>query len=430
MNSAELIETQATIIGSGLTGMAAALFGARSGLQTAVVGATGASDFSSGLIDLFGVMPSDRPRPCSRPWEAIAGLKDTLPGHPYSRLSRQDIAESLNLFTAELERQGLGYTGEEDANLMAVGPLGTLKPTYRLPRTMLAGIRERHTGAPCLIVDFQGLKDFSAKLVAANLQAGWPNLRTARLAFPGTEARSEVFTALLAHSLEAPQTREQLAQSLKPLLQEARVVGLPAVLGMGSVQDIHRELEERLQVRVFEIPTLPASVPALRMKEALKRSVDACVEAHTFDQATVTQVRQDSDGWFRVTVQEPMRQVVIKSRAVLLATGRFLGQGLTADRTRIRESLLDLPVFQPESRADWHRHDFFAPLGHPVNAAGLEVNEHFQPIDSNGKPGYENLYAAGSILAHHDWTRSKSGSGVAVATAFRAMKAIHDRLAT
>jgi glycerol-3-phosphate dehydrogenase subunit B len=37
---------------------------------------------------------------------------------------------------------------------------------------------------------------------------------------------------------------------------------------------------------------------------------------------------------------------------------------------------------------------------------------------------YENLFAAGAILAHQDWIRSKSGTGLAVATAFGAVDAM------
>lgn len=428
MDSPDLITTQTAIIGCGLTGMAAALFGAENSVNSVVVGSAGASDFSSGLLDLFGVLPSKSPHICSRPWEAIEQLPDFLPHHPYTRISKADIAQALDLFMSELREQGLTYSGEGDSNVLAIGPLGTLKPTYRLPATMLAGVRERIQGSPGLIVDFHGLKDFSARLVASNLERVWPGLRTARLTFPGTESRAEVFTELLAHSLESAQIRDQLAQSLKPLISEVQVLGLPAVLGMGSAQDIHRELEERLQIRIFEIPTLPASVPGLRLKGALKRAADASPLIQTLDQAQVTAIDQDLEGWFHITVQGPMNQLILKSRTVLLATGRFLGHGLTADKSRISESLFNLPVSQPESRSGWHREDFFDPQGHPVNQAGLEVNDLFQPIDSNAQPVYANLYAAGSILAHHDWTRTKSGSGVAVATAFRAMKAIHDRL--
>ncbi len=420
MSAREILTTQTTVIGSGLSGMAAALFGAQRSVQTAIIGSTGASEFSSGMIDLFGILPHQSPPLCPHPWEAIARLPEVFPRHPYTLIDRQDIQQALGLITSILKDQGLFYAGNGDQNHMAVGPLGTLKPTYLLPSTMLAGAQERIKQSPGLIVDFYGLKDFSAKMVASNLEPMWPGLRTSRVSFPGCESRSELFTELLAYSLESPQTRSELVQRLRPLLQGVQVLGLPAVLGMGSAQAIHRELEERLEVRIFEIPTIPASVPGLRLTGALKRAADASLFIQTFDQNLVTGLDQDAQGRFVVTVQGPQQKWELRSRALLLATGRFLGQGLTADRKRIKESLLDLPVHQPDSRAKWHREDFFDPKGHALNQAGIEVDEHFRPVDPQSNVMYENLYAAGSILAHQDWMRFKCGAGLAIASAYKA----------
>jgi glycerol-3-phosphate dehydrogenase subunit B len=45
-------------------------------------------------------------------------------------------------------------------------------------------------------------------------------------------------------------------------------------------------------------------------------------------------------------------------------------------------------------------------------------------LDRKGRTASENLYAAGSILAHHDWMRMKCGSGLAIATAYAAVNAL------
>jgi glycerol-3-phosphate dehydrogenase subunit B len=113
----------------------------------------------------------------------------------------------------------------------------------------------------------------------------------------------------------------------------------------------------------------------------------------------------------------------VQARGVVLATGRFLGGGLAADRKRIRETLFDLPVWQPADRRDWHRPNLLDPRGHPIHAAGLETDEALRPLDATGRPAFDTLFAAGSILAHQDWTRSKSGAGIAVATARAAVNA-------
>ena len=45
------------------------------------------------------------------------------------------------------------------------------------------------------------------------------------------------------------------------------------------------------------------------------------------------------------------------------------------------------------------------------------------PSDEQGRCLYPNLFAAGSILAHQDWIRQKCGSGLAIASAYAAVRA-------
>jgi glycerol-3-phosphate dehydrogenase subunit B len=137
----------------------------------------------------------------------------------------------------------------------------------------------------------------------------------------------------------------------------------------------------------------------------------------------VVEVHQGKDGEFRIGIDSVSGSQMINSPGVILATGRFFGGGLAADRQHIRETIFGLPVFQPESRKEWHREDFFDRQGHPINRAGVEIDDHFRPMNNQDGPAFDNLFAAGSILAHQDWKREKCGTGLAVATAFRAVKA-------
>jgi glycerol-3-phosphate dehydrogenase subunit B len=130
------------------------------------------------------------------------------------------------------------------------------------------------------------------------------------------------------------------------------------------------------------------------------------------------------DGDFLLDIGRSEHEGSIKADAVLLATGRFLGGGLQSDHTTVTEPIFDLPVFQPENRELWHGDRLFEPGGHAVNQAGLETDTMMRPLDKSGQPAFENLFAAGIILAHQDWTRMKCGSGLSVATAYGAIKSL------
>jgi len=58
--------------------------------------------------------------------------------------------------------------------------------------------------------------------------------------------------------------------------------------------------------------------------------------------------------------------------------------------------------------------------GHPVFNCGIAVNTDFQPVDSAGKPLFDNLWATGSVLAHYDPIQERSLEGTAVCTGIAA----------
>jgi glycerol-3-phosphate dehydrogenase subunit B len=85
--------------------------------------------------------------------------------------------------------------------------------------------------------------------------------------------------------------------------------------------------------------------------------------------------------------------------------------------------LLDLPVTQPAGRADWYRERYTDGRGHPIHRAGIEIDAESRPLAQDGRPCNERLFAAGVIVAHQDWIRSRSGAGIAIATSYQAVAA-------
>jgi glycerol-3-phosphate dehydrogenase subunit B len=419
MADSKPIECDVCVIGSGLAGMAAALFAAARGLSVVQMGHTGEIIFASGLLDLLSVHPVGEKRLWSDPWAAIDALVRDIPDHPYARLKKEDIKAAFDEILAFLEETGLSYHRNIDQNTGVLTSLGTIKSTYAVPHTMWKGVRALNEKPDCLIVDIRGLKGFSA---VAALHAGWSNLRSARISFPDSDHLNEVYTEHMANALLLPQNREKLAQIVRPLVKNSKFVGLPAILGLYRTHEVISHLEELIGVPIFEIPTIPPSVPGLRLKEAFERGL-RLKGVQYFSLTRALQVRQTGDGHFETQIGRDDVEHIVDSRGVILASGRFIGGGLHADRTRIRETILDLPVYQPESRHDWHHRDFLDSRGHLINQAGLEIDDAFRPLDDSGGPAFETLFATGSILAHNDWKRMKCGAGLAIATAFGAVNA-------
>ena len=420
MTDVKPIKCDLCVIGTGLAGMAATLFAATRGLSVVQAGHTGEIIFASGLLDLLGVHPVSEKRLWRDPWAALDALKRDIPDHPYARLKKDDIKAAFDEILSFLEEAGLIYHRHMDHNSNVLTALGTIKPTYGVPHTMWNGVRALEEKPAGLIIDIRGLKGFSAHQIVAVLQNGWSDLRSARISFPGSDHLSEVYAEHMANTLLLPHNREKLAEVVRPLIKESKIVGLPAILGLYRTHEVLSHLEELIGVPLFEIPTIPPSVPGLRLKEAFERGL-RLKGVHYFSLKRALQVRQPAGGNFETHIGTNDVEHIIHSRGIILASGRFIGGGLHADRKRIRETIFDLPVYQPDSRAKWHRRNFLDPRGHLINQAGLEIDDAFRPLDDSGDPAFETLFAAGSILAHNDWKRMKCGAGLAIATAFGAV---------
>ncbi len=416
------------VIGAGMAGMSAALFAAERGLSCIQVGSGGGLLFASGLLDLLGVHPVAEHRLWQSPYAALAALAREQPDHPLARVDAGSIRSAFETFVTALAAAGLPYAPLGERNRNVLTSIGTVKTTFGVPRSMSAGVDALDARPSCLLVDFRGLREFSAHQIAATLGRSWPGLRYQRIEFPGCEVVPELYAAHLARALEAGETRERTIARVKPLLGDARAVGFPAVLGLARAGEVHAAFEAGLGVPGFEIPTMPTSVPGLRLLGALEAAVSArgvrrrhqaTVRALAFDgnQGTATLELDGVPGGERV-----------RARAVVLATGRFSGRGLKADRGEVRESILGLPVQQPTSRETWHQRNFLDPSGHAINRAGLLIDDAWRPLDADGKPAWPRVFAVGSILAHQDWMRSKCGSGLAIATAWAAVDQVARQL--
>ncbi len=410
------------VIGAGMAGMSAALFAAERGLSCIQVGNAGSLLFASGLLDFLGVHPVPERQLWQSPFEALAALSRDEPDHPLARLDASAIRSAFESFVTALGAAGLAYAPLGERNRKLLTAIGTIKTTFGVPRSMVAGVRALEQRSPCLLLDFRGLREFSAAQIAATFGRNWPGLRHQQIEFPGYEAVPELYAAHLARALESGELRARTIARVKPLLGDARALGLPAVLGLARASEVHAAFEAGLGLPVFEIPTMPTSVPGLRLLTALETVVSArgvlrrhqaSVRAVSFG-ADAAAVTLDLDG---AAAGERVR-----ARAVVLATGRFTGRGLSAERKQVRESILGLPVHQPASREAWHQRDFLDPKGHAINRAGLLTDAGWRPLDAQGQPAWQRLYAAGSILAHQDWMRSKCGSGLAIATAWGAIE--------
>ena len=422
MSSPEIRKTDLAIIGSGMAGISAAAFALKRGISFIQVGQTSELSFSSGCLDLFSVLPGQTPQFFPQPFEGLPELTAKYPGHPYDLAGREHIEKGFEAFISFMKTLGIEYHVQPGNNQFIITPAGTLKPTYAVPGSMLAGARAVQERQAILIVDIRGLKGFGARQMALGLESQLPEVRSATVEFPGREGAGDLMCERLTWDLEKPEILTEFSNRILPHVKDAEAVGLPAILGIYRFDELRHKIEALLGTRVFEIPTLAPSVTGMRMKEAFLGRLSTLGITHF--SASVKKIDMDREKNFVFNITQGMNRIEIQTPFLLLATGRFMGRGLGAENGRIKENLFDLPVTQAEDRGQWFSRDFFDPRGHGVNRAGIETDDQFRPLKKKNTVFHPRLYAAGSILAHQDWKREKTGAGISIASAHKAVSHI------
>ncbi len=415
------IECDLMVVGTGMAGVAAAAYASARGLSVAQTGMATSIMFAAGCFDLLGVHPVAEGCVHDDPFAALAALRQDQPDHPYSKLTDKGIHEAFDEFVAFTREAGLGVHMRPGKNMHFPTPLGTMKTTYCVPDVMIEGVRAQEDKTSCALVDVKGLKGYSSQQIAAVLGDQLNVVGTGQVVFPEMENLAEVYPMQMAMALENPRVRAMFIERLRQVVGDAEVVGLPAILGLYSASEVMDDISAQLGVKLFEIPTMPPGISGLRLKEAY----EAALTKRGVKRLNQKQVSKAElvDGGFRFEVGAQWTQYEIYAKGCMLASGRFLGKGLQTERTRVVESVFGLPVAQPESRDEWHGKKFLDAKGHTLNTVGLETDDDFRPLGAHGSVVADNLFAVGSILAHQDWMRQKCGSGLAITTAHKAVKA-------
>jgi glycerol-3-phosphate dehydrogenase subunit B len=408
------------VIGAGLSGLTAAYTAAKAGLQVKVIAkGLGALHWSAGTVDVLGYLLGEE-EPVQQPLSVLGALPD---GHPYTLT---DASDALAAFEAMTKEMGLDYgRAANDENWLLPSPIGTARPAFLAPPAQQNGSLRRSD--PMLIVGFPGLRDFYPQLIADNLAKHGHQTRVEILPQELLTSRKDSNTIQLAEGLEDAQRRKKLGAALKKLVKPGERVGLPAILGLDDHRKVWSDLQSQIGSPLFEIPTLPPSVPGTRLFQTLRKHLQQLgVRIEAGMEVIEAQAAAGAPAEVQwVASETSARPLKHRAKAFLLATGGILGGGFDSDvNGRVWETIFHLPLTVPQKRYEWFRASFLDAQGHPVFKGGVAVGTDFRPVDEAGQPIYANLYAAGGTLAHCDPILERSLEGTAVVSGIAAARSI------
>jgi glycerol-3-phosphate dehydrogenase subunit B len=411
------------IVGAGLAGLTAAWQVALRGkkVQIAAKG-WGTTHWHAGCIDMLGYHPIEATEAVTSPRETIAQLIAAQPQHPYALAGLAQVEEALTAVQTLFAEAGYPLHGSLDKNWQLPTAVGSMRPTCLAPTTMIAG--DLTDDAPALLVGFEHYNDFYPLLAAENLTRLGIPATGVTVTLPTIENANFMTPIKLAQQMdEDPTLRLELARAIRPHLGEAKRVGLPAILGVNNAIAIHKELEGHLGVPVFEIPSLPPSVPGIRLHHVFVAAIRKAGGRVYEGMEAIGSRKSDGGEITAVLTEAAGRSRPQRAETYVLATGGILGGGVvTHPEGGVREVVFDLPLDAPAKQHDWFQRDFLNPNGHPIYQVGVNVNQSFQPVSNHSDtavPLYNNLYAAGGTLAHCEAIRESSVEGVALVTGYQ-----------
>jgi glycerol-3-phosphate dehydrogenase subunit B len=406
----------AVVIGGGTAGLTAGIRLAQDGARVCVLAkGHGSTHLAPAVIDVLGYAPDL----VTEPAKALPELIAARPDHPYALIGSRVIAEALQWFAttaADGPHPGYRYVGGPERNLLIPTALGALRPSALVPETMAAG--ESGQLRRVCIVGTPSLRDFHSSLCAANLAAAGIQARALSLDLPLERADMSVLG--LARHFDDARWRARFCAELALALRAEEHVGLPAMLGLRDPHAVLGDLEHRLGRRVFEIPTLPPSVPGMRLYEILRTALRAAGGRLHLGAEVISSSRAGG----RVTsvsTRAAGRDLNYAAPAFVLASGGFASGGIELDSHWItHERVLGLPLRGlPELSGPR-----FVPTyleEQPLARVGVAVDGELRA------EGAENVIVAGAALPGAAPWREGSGEGIALASGYRAAQVIAAR---
>ncbi len=350
-------------------------------------------------LDVLGRMSG----PVSSP---LAGMQSLPDSHPYARMGSGVVQEAVEFFSSLVS--SLDYRGGLEDNMALPTSLGGRHLCAMAPPAMAAGNLDR--AGSVAIVGIGAMRDFSACLVAQNLSAGGAlSAQGVTVDFAG--AGADLGNLDVARRIQEPKLRAQLGAEVLACIGGAERVGFPAVLGLGAHQEVVGDLERILGREVFEIATVPPSVPGLRLSSALA-VLRRTLGVKEVIGARVTGFVPGPGGVGGLRVRAASRSQIYEADYFVIASGGVLGGGIEVGHQARSETILGLQI--PEG---------------PLGSLGVAVDNSLRPLGPSGDPVFQNVAFAGATVGGADPIGELSSQGICVATGYLAAEVVKAEVA-
>lgn len=398
------MKTDALILGCELDGLVTALRLLERGKSVRLIAAGGGSlHYAPDGLHLLGYEPSAGEAVVQDPYEAVGGLDER---HPFRLLGEARVRAAVDGYLDWSRELGLELRSN-GTNMQAVSLAGQAVPVFAA--SLYQAIFADLEGGPVGVFCFDGHRDFPSGVTIAELRRRQVDAHPLRLDDPCGSLDS----MRLASFFDAHGDPGAYFRSIRDRLPEHCSCALfPAVLGLDRHGEIMAATEQALGLPCREVPTLPPSIPGMRLSRCLtKRIQKQGALLHLGAQSTGAPA---SNGRCEAVLDETGRR--FEAETFVIATGGVLMGGLEVDSYGLaHESVFGLEVSQSRPLDADNPEEVLDAL----HEAGVETDDRLRPL-VGGQLAYENLFVTGRTLGHWNPPKESSVEGVAIATGWAA----------
>ena len=333
------------VIGEGLSGICAAASSLKQGAKVALVSkGPGAFMLGTGCVDL----------------ERLTLAKDAVP-----QFRSSEIEAAVAAFMDLTSSAGCGYEGGMGERRLVPTSLGTFAEVSLAPSQLWKGDPRAYGKA--VVVGIENVFPFDANFVAERLTTHSRNkglstlFHAASIALPNIHNQEWLTLLEIAADFDRNAIfRQALIDALKPVAKDADLLLIPGVFGLETSDDELRQVESEIGCAICELPTIPPSVPGLRLVRRLEARL-AAMGVEIVTGFGVRNLQIAAQLCIGARIETPGKPRTIAADCYILAAGQF--------------SHLLSPAATP-----------------------MQFNERLQPMNATEGVVAENLFACGSVL--------------------------------
>lgn len=407
------------VVGSGMAGLTAAITAAKKGASVTVLSeGAGVISIGSGAIDFLGYDNGKIIR--DNPFDHLAALPKN---HPYNIVGKNNIKNAFDGIIKICGENGLVIGCSEDGNnKTAISVMGTLRPTYITSATSdcktIFGARKIGVAG----VEF--LKDFRPALATAQLKEysffkdksfGEEMLRS-----PFGKTHRSMNCLDMGRYVDKEEGFEWLIGELWRIKDNYEVIVIPPVCGVARHSEYVGKLHS-LGLNIIEAVSIPPGVGGFRLRGALMseaKKLNVTFVENCFVSRAVTKGGKCGSLIALHSDLAGALETEYFADNFIIASGGILGGGIKTSFNGAKDAIFDIDVNRSIKADEWSVADVFA--DQPFSSFGVSVSHKMRATDKNGDEIYSNVYFAGRTIGGYDFTKEKSGYGVAIVTGMKA----------